>query len=1362
MSGDYTRFTFNHKKNYSGVLKQQGRVSLDADWNEYIEMQDRKWRSETMDIIGPWDMGKGIVTEIAPDAFKIYPGPAGPEDLIGEFAIGNGRIYVDGIQVESHGRNIEKLEPRFAETNKLTGTYTYSFPQDGEKFDPRLAETKSTWPYTYSTQPFFPPELSGRDILDQKPPKLLRRTDLIYLDVWQREVTALEDPVIRETALGGPDTATRTQTIWQVKVLADVKKSGCSDRIEKWEKLIEPSGGRLTTRAVGTETEEDPCILPPQGGYRGLENRLYRVEVHAPGVSGQATFKWSRDNASITSLVTAIGPGGDRITVKTLGRDQILRFSRGDWIEILDDHIELGNMPGHLAKIKDIDEATHELFLELPLPDVTVFDPGDESRHTRVRRWDQKEEVLDSDGTIPITVGKEIMIEDGISISFSLPTEIDHFHQGDYWVFAARTADGTIEELKEAPPRGIHHHYCKLALVTWGRNIREMLVVDCREHWPWLDCGGCCTVTVGDGIDSHGQFRDIQDAIDSLGNRGGTVCIGRGVFVIKKPIRLDATKRNVTIRGMGSATIIALQASEQGATSVFQISGTQNVSIERLFAATVSDDIIKIEHSHSCAVRQCTLVNLKFEDPTTLNAQAGRAIYLTNGASQCSIEKNAIIAQQGIVQAKGHSAINNNSGLSINDNLFLVSLVSVLMEAAMNIDISRNQMRGLHIFDDLLKRFPRPEDSRDLYFEFELLISDIFAKTLFDQKQALGICVNIGTAVNVSDNIISACIGILSGSLTIGDFESNIISSMIGLALLSVVEDGIRFTNNYVTNFSTSDPYGKKSESDYLLAGILNTCFSSSSIHVEANQFKGINGIVMQSLNEMLAGFSVDDYLRFGPAIAREFERLKIADDGKKLMALILAPILKGQGLRDAMAVVISTLDDNKPQPLPGGVGSFGIAVSHRYERNDLGTIERGVFKSDAVVSADFSVIDNSFFICQHEAISLGFANVKEAPDLEEWSETGHLIQGNAMVVYGKGIVSEASHTRIQGNNIVCPEVAIEIDAPYSMIRDNFLRAEGTDTPSKWGEAAIIMVYNEADGLSISGNNLIGGPHAGILIREPVSNITIKDNHIEDMARGIWVNEDAFATNVCIESNKIHKCGNFPLLIREGTGMRIINNVFTDNLSTGYLIYITDVDGLEFRGNLIDGNDRSYGVYIGSSNYDDFALPISVQGNTIRNTRAGGTDDTAALYLNVPTKVLVENNFIGVNCVSRGDMAAFVRGKSINFLGNQCMRIGECSEEEKEEEKEEEPWLHPAVFVRPHLRGTITGNTIESSLRGGLEIRSGDDVIVSSNVIKTPGGAGRRSLEIYYVSRNLIVTSNITDGIQIGYAPNVIKEHNVT
>jgi hypothetical protein len=41
----------------------------------------------------------------------------------------------------------------------------------------------------------------------------------VYLDVWQRHLTALDDDYIREKALADLDTATRLKTVWQVRML---------------------------------------------------------------------------------------------------------------------------------------------------------------------------------------------------------------------------------------------------------------------------------------------------------------------------------------------------------------------------------------------------------------------------------------------------------------------------------------------------------------------------------------------------------------------------------------------------------------------------------------------------------------------------------------------------------------------------------------------------------------------------------------------------------------------------------------------------------------------------------------------------------------------------------------------------------------------------------------------------------------------------------------------------------------------------------------------------------------------------------------------------------------------------------------
>ncbi len=53
MSGDHTRFTFDPLKRYSGVLMQQGRVQLDSDWNEEIDILRRRMRTTALDTFGP-------------------------------------------------------------------------------------------------------------------------------------------------------------------------------------------------------------------------------------------------------------------------------------------------------------------------------------------------------------------------------------------------------------------------------------------------------------------------------------------------------------------------------------------------------------------------------------------------------------------------------------------------------------------------------------------------------------------------------------------------------------------------------------------------------------------------------------------------------------------------------------------------------------------------------------------------------------------------------------------------------------------------------------------------------------------------------------------------------------------------------------------------------------------------------------------------------------------------------------------------------------------------------------------------------------------------------------------------------------
>src|ERR1051326_567600 len=290
MSGDYSRKTFDPQRDFSCVLMQQGRVQLDADWNELVGIASRRVRAETTDIIG-----RATVPNETPDGFKI-------EISGGTLTIGRGRIYLDGLLAENHGK--APLE-----------------------FDAVLGEQRGTLAVPYGEQPYFPNAATAAPLPTKDGPCL------VYLDVWQREVTYLQCDNLVEKAVG-VDTTTRLQTVWQVRALTDIGANvACDTPIQAWDNLIAPSDGRLSTDAVGVASVDDPCVIPPSGGYRGLENHFYRVEIHDGGAAGAATFKWSRDNASIATSVTAI-TALDKLTVSRVGRDNTLRFSVGDWIEI--------------------------------------------------------------------------------------------------------------------------------------------------------------------------------------------------------------------------------------------------------------------------------------------------------------------------------------------------------------------------------------------------------------------------------------------------------------------------------------------------------------------------------------------------------------------------------------------------------------------------------------------------------------------------------------------------------------------------------------------------------------------------------------------------------------------------------------------------------------------------------------------------------------------------------------------------------------------------------------------------------------------------------------------------------------------
>jgi hypothetical protein len=483
MKGDFSRSTFNPAKRYDSVRMQQGRVQVDADWNEQVDIATHQREQALADVIGSRCAPEGAA------GFAVTPNG-------GDLDIGAGRMYVDGVLCE--------------------------------QLDPNLS---------YLSQPDYP----GAAL----PPN--PGTYLVFLDVWKWHVTALEDPEIRETALGGRDTATRLKTVCQVKLQSVPVGSECADVA-----VDVPALGGLAARTRPEDTRDNVCVVPATAGYTRLENYLYRIEVHEGGLLGvdSPTFKWSRNNGTIVTDWLSQQANPNRLVVRSTGGDRLLGFHDARWVELTDDDHELSGEPGLLVEVVAVDDDVIEID-----PGAFTVDIANFGAHPKIRRWDMDT----AGGAIPIEIAATndgyIPIESGVQVLFGA----GRYRTGDYWLIPARAFIGEFAGNIEWPvdsggnplvqqPHGIRHGTCNLALVSFdGTNFGSLPGGDCRHTFTSL-CElepGCCTVVVQPG-------EDIQAAIDSLPPEGGCVCLRSGVHEIDETVRVESS--DVLIHGESPGT----------------------------------------------------------------------------------------------------------------------------------------------------------------------------------------------------------------------------------------------------------------------------------------------------------------------------------------------------------------------------------------------------------------------------------------------------------------------------------------------------------------------------------------------------------------------------------------------------------------------------------------------------------------------------------------------------------------------------------------------------------------------------------------------------------------------------------------
>lgn len=480
MHGDFSRLTFDAAKHYSAVYSQQGRVQLDSDANEQLQIDLDAARRLTVALIGP-DAGPKERLGFA-IGFQIDE-----SDHLPDLTIGAGDYYVDGIRTDA-----DRPAPGAAVVD------TTVKPGAGP----------ATWTYYDQPDAFRDPE-NPDDRLPDFP-------FVAYLKMYERLVSAVEDPAMREVALGAamPDTAARAKVSWQVLAApaaevgvdpAATDPKSLREAFKEWADKQAAPGATLAARAkVPARVENDPCLASPDAAYRGRENQLYRVEIHDGGrvpesaSSGVAmrsalsapTFVWSRENGSVVFGITDLAD--QWVTLDSLGRDDKLALDIGDWVEVVDDSYLAHGRPLPLLQIDEIDIPGRRVRLS-GTPATAVG--GDPARHPHLRRWDQ---TAPSGRGAPKQIGGAIEIKEGVWLDLENGVQVyfpqgGTYRTGDYWTVPARVATGDVVWPTDATgnplleqPDGPAWHYAPLAYVA-GREQGQ--VTDLRSVFAALAFG---------------------------------------------------------------------------------------------------------------------------------------------------------------------------------------------------------------------------------------------------------------------------------------------------------------------------------------------------------------------------------------------------------------------------------------------------------------------------------------------------------------------------------------------------------------------------------------------------------------------------------------------------------------------------------------------------------------------------------------------------------------------------------------------------------------------------------------------------------------------------------------------------------
>lgn len=567
-SPDITRVGFDPRKHYAGVRMQQGRVVMDADVNDAARIQEHEHSRAHHHIIG----AHGTPDE---RGFRIE-NPRVDANRRMDFDIHAGSYYVGGLHLEMEA------------------------PGD-----------------TYSTQKDW---LHAPDIT-VRPAGATPRYDLVYVEVWQQDVTPVEDAELKEKALGGPDTAGRVRTMRRVHVRTDVGEPHCDKAwpLVKAELGLDSADAeaveletteRLTVTFNQSTPDDNLCSPGVEAGYLGAENQAIRVQITRVA-NNRSYFTWGFDNASLLFAAELVD-GATEFRLKDQPRDFFQRPVAGQVVEIIPYGAELANgerigeLVGHMSKITDsYDEETGSITI------ANAYTPPNGETDCLVRIWARGTDS-GSAAELPVNPGNNTALGNtGIDVTFSGGTH----RPGDYWVVAARPDDPSVVlpwQLLDVPdhphhvpgacePHGYRRLYAPLAVLRWETTDRETVAGsisdDCRRVFlPLSKLEQPCCVHVKAGDNVHRALRRVMRA------GGGCVCLGRGTHRLSEPIDLSGSS-DITIRGAGDATLVDVSgvgydAANPATTTPFILANCHNAHFESF--AVLNPQAATVWYTEAC------------------------------------------------------------------------------------------------------------------------------------------------------------------------------------------------------------------------------------------------------------------------------------------------------------------------------------------------------------------------------------------------------------------------------------------------------------------------------------------------------------------------------------------------------------------------------------------------------------------------------------------------------------------------------------------------------------------------------------------------------------------------------------------